>query len=438
MSQVASPLHSTSPVVADRPSGARPIGESVPTEIAGRFILKSEIGRGGMCAVYRAEHRYSRRAVAVKLLLPKRARQPDMQARLLREAVALGRIRHENVLQILDAGVDGDHPFLVLELMEGRTLDGIITSRGFLPVGETVHIVRRIASAIEAAHRLGIIHRDVKPENVFVAQGQGTDIVKLGDFGLAHTPNDSAGAPRLTGHGVILGTPEYMSPDQLLSKPATPKADIWALGILLHECLTGRVPYSGNYYDVLLQTATATTPPVGEFGNEIPAPLVAIINRALSQNEREQFATASELIAALDATNMACEELHVLSSAAKARRESVVEAPKRAFTRAPFVTPIRIDSQGGSLEGQCQNISAGGMMILMHKDLPLGTTLEVRFSLPGSGRVAICPATVRWSKKCDPNSRHRYALGLEYFYLDGRVDAEIRQYIELMGEDTTP
>ncbi len=407
--------------------------ESMPTEVAGRFIMKREIGRGGMCAVFRAEHRYSRRAVAVKLLLPALAKKSDMRARLLREAVALGRIRHDNVVQVLDAGIDGDTPFLVLELMEGRTLEGILAARGSLTAPETVHIVRRVASALEAAHRSGVIHRDVKPGNVFIVQGPVTDGVKLGDFGLAHTPSEDAlGAPKLTGHGVVIGTPEYMSPDQLLALPSTPRNDIWALGILLYECLTGKVPFVGSYYDVLVQATAARAPVPTDFPEDVPPALVGIITRALSPSPTTQYRSAAEMVAALDETKLACTDLRILSGSPEARR-TVAEAPKRAHVRAPFVTPIRIDGKGVSAEGRCENISSGGLMVFLSEEVPLGTAVNMRFCLPISGRVETCAATVRWSKKNEPTARHRFAIGLEFFYLQPEVEAEVLQYVALMG-----
>ncbi len=388
-----------------------------------------------MCFVYRAEHRYSRRAVAVKLLLPALAKQRDMRARLLREAVALGRIRHDNVVQVLDAGVDGENPFLVLELMEGRTLEGILAARGSLTVSDAVHVVRRVASAIDAAHRCGVIHRDVKPGNVFIVQGVQTDGVKLGDFGLAYTQSDETnGAPKLTGHGVIIGTPEYMSPDQLMSMPASPRSDIWALGILLYECLTGRVPFAGNYYDVLVQTTAARAPIVFGLDSDVPEPLADIINRALSPVAEKQFRSAAEMVKALDATDLGSANLRLLSGSPDGRR-TLAEAPKRAHIRAPFVAPVRVDAAGESMDGQSQDLSAGGLMIFASRELPLGSAVDIRFCLPASGRVATCAATVRWVKKSEPTSRYRYALGLEFFGLEPDVSAEILQYVQVMGDE---
>ena len=422
-------MHDGSP-----PSPRKGKSELDNTEVSRRFLLKREIGRGGMCVVYAAEHRYTRRNVAIKLLSDSASGKRDLCARLLREAAALGRLRHENILQALDAGVDNEgSPYLVLELVDGRTLDDILTVRGHLSPGEAVTIVRGVASALGAAHRRGIIHRDVKPGNVFVANGPDGETVKLGDFGLAYVPNDHESAPRLTGQGVIIGTPEYMGPEQLMSQPVSLQFDIWALGVLLHELLTGEVPFVGNYHDVLLQTMASNKPAVAGPSPLIPESLVPVINRSLSRTPEVRYQNVDDFLAALDACPVKPQKLSLLAGNIQRANN---EAAKRAQVRVPYRAPARVDLEGGKrLEGRCDNISLGGVLMHLSEDLAVGTPVHICFALPASGLVTTLPTTVRWVKRLDGVGHLKYAIGFEFHYLDKKSEDEIRAYVEYVGEN---
>jgi len=224
----------------------------IGTTVDRRYLLKREIARGGAGAVFEAEHIYTQRSVALKLLLPEQRSAPEPRARLLREALALSAARHPGVVAALDAGETEDGtPYLVLELLEGRSLEGILAVRRRIAAAEVAWIGAAICEALAAAHRRGIIHRDIKPSNVFVARDeQGNEVVKVFDFGVARVPSEKN---KLTQDGALLGTPEYMAPEQLLAREVDGRTDLYAVGVTLYECLAGVVPFEGNFGEVLLK-----------------------------------------------------------------------------------------------------------------------------------------------------------------------------------------
>ncbi len=300
---------------SQRPGGAVSL---LGTTIGGRYRLDSVLGEGGMGTVYGAEHLLMRKRVALKVLHPDMSRQPDVVARFEREAMAAGHIDHPNIAAATDFGKleDGSF-FLVLELIVGDNLREVI-SRGPLPVHRALHIAKQITSALSRAHALGVVHRDVKADNVMlITRGADTDFVKILDFGIAKVPlMDQAAAPAssasplsgpsskvLTQMGMIYGTPDYMSPEQALGQPVDGRADLYAVGVVLFEMLTGKRPfYHENMATLLGMHVTAPVPAMSEVapGVSVPAPVEAIVRRLLAKDPVGRFGTADELEAALD------------------------------------------------------------------------------------------------------------------------------------------
>ncbi|HEX3346123.1 MAG TPA: serine/threonine-protein kinase, partial [Polyangiaceae bacterium] len=237
------------------------VGDVVDT----RYELRRLIARGGMSLVFEAHHKFTRRAVALKLLPEELRGKRDIRGRLLREAYALTAVRHPGFVEVLDAGVCGEHgPYVVLEMLEGRTLDGILAARRRLPVADTVQVARQVCEAVAHANARGVVHRDVKPSNVFVARSEiGEETVKLIDLGVAAVAEErlEENDRKLTQAHEVVGTPEYMAPEQLWGREIDARTDVYAIGMSLFECLTGEVPYVGSYPDVLVQVAKATEPP---------------------------------------------------------------------------------------------------------------------------------------------------------------------------------
>ena len=237
------------------------VGETVDT----RYELRRLIARGGMGLVFEAHHRFTRRAVALKLLPDDLRGKKEIRGRLLREAHALTAVRHPGFVEVLDAGVCGEHgPYLVLEMLDGRTLDGILAARRRLAIADTVQIGRQVCDAIAHANGRGVVHRDLKPSNLFIARNEiGEETLKLIDLGVAAVAEEQLEQHdrKLTQAHEVVGTPEYMAPEQLWGREVDARTDVYAIGMSLFECLTGEVPYLGTYPDVLVQVSNATEPP---------------------------------------------------------------------------------------------------------------------------------------------------------------------------------
>jgi serine/threonine-protein kinase len=296
-----------------RPGGSAGL---LGTTIGGRYRLDSILGEGGMGTVYAAEHLLMRKRVALKVLHPDMSRVPDVVARFEREAMAAGHIDHPNIAAATDFGKleDGSF-FLVLELVVGDNLRDVIT-RGPLETGRAVHIAMQIASALSRAHSLGVVHRDLKPDNVMlITRGADLDFVKVLDFGIAKVPLLEPGAPQapepsplsgsskvLTQMGMIYGTPDYMSPEQALGQAVDGRADLYALGVLLFEMLTGKRPFQhGNLATLLGLHVAAPVPAMSDVAPTVtvPAPIEAVVRRLMAKDPAQRFATAEELETAL-------------------------------------------------------------------------------------------------------------------------------------------
>jgi len=206
----------------------------------GRYTLRRQIARGGQGAVLEGEHRVTQARVAVKTLIRPALEMAEAHARLILEARILGAVRHPGLVAIHDAGTCEKHgPYLVLEMIEGRPLDGILLTRRKLPVGQAVAIARQLCDALSEVHHHGIVHRDVKPANLLIEATRGSDRVQLIDFGIATMgagERPAEASSKLTKAGEILGTIEYMAPEQLMTTgPVDGRADVYAVGVVLYE-----------------------------------------------------------------------------------------------------------------------------------------------------------------------------------------------------------
>jgi serine/threonine-protein kinase len=216
--------------------------------IAGRYRLEARIGEGGMGIVYRARHVLIDRVVAVKLIRPDLRGETHLRAWMLREARAANRVDHAHIIDIHDIGeTDDGELYLVMEYLVGSPLSAEI-GRGPMPIQRAVDILEQMGAALTRAHDLGVVHRDLKSDNILItARGGRKDFVKILDFGLAALAHD----PRLAPKGAVFGTPEYMSPEQARGETAGPQSDLYALGILFFEMLTGQLPFRSSDRDTL-------------------------------------------------------------------------------------------------------------------------------------------------------------------------------------------
>jgi serine/threonine protein kinase len=266
----------------------------------GRWRLERELGEGATARVFAARHVDVARRAAVKVLHTERTLDPVARERFTREADAAARVRHPNVVPLLDAGIEDGVAYVVMDLIEGETLAAHLARHGRLAPERTVRLARDLAAGLAAVHACGIVHRDVKPSNVLL-QPAGDDLVPvLVDFGAAWFADPASGGT-LTLRGELIGTPAYMSPEQGAGLALDARADVYALGVLLYECLTGRKPYEGPTWQATLMAATrGGCPTVRALRPEIPAGLDRIVQRAMSPDRDARFPTADALRHALE------------------------------------------------------------------------------------------------------------------------------------------
>jgi serine/threonine-protein kinase len=272
-------------------------------QTVGNYRVVSKLGEGAMGSVFLAEHPIIGRKVALKVIHPHLARNPEVVARFVNEATAINRIGHQHIVEVTDFGrtPTGDFYF-VMEHLEGYTLAHMIERRAPLEVARAIGIAAEIADALVAAHARGVIHRDLKPENVFiVARAEDPFFVKVLDFGLAKLVRET-GAPRHeTRKGIVLGTPYYMAPEQCEGRgQLDERADIYALGVVLFEMLTGHLPFGGDdLAEVLLKQISVPPPAVRSLMPDVPEALDLVVRRALAKRPADRFPTMEALRRAL-------------------------------------------------------------------------------------------------------------------------------------------
>jgi serine/threonine protein kinase len=273
--------------------------------LAEKYRIVRFMGEGGMGAVYEAQHEVVGRRFAVKFLHTDLARRQDILDRFKREARAAGELESENIASVIDFGQTQDGiPYLVMELLQGEDLAHLLAREGKLPVVRAVNLVIQACRGIEAAHAAGIIHRDLKPENLFVCRrGDGSDLVKILDFGIAKLAGTALDvvAASVTNPGATLGTPFYMPPEQARGENAIDhRADIYGLGVILFEALSGQKPHPGDSYNVILyHILTQPAVPLASLRPGLPDGLAELVHLALSPDPNARPASAKELAHAL-------------------------------------------------------------------------------------------------------------------------------------------
>jgi len=281
----------------------------VGATVAGRYQIIRRIGEGGMGAVYEAKHAIIGKRVAVKVLLEKFLTKSDFVARLLQEARLASAIGHEHIVDVTDFGTTDDgRAFVVMEFLEGESLAQLVMREAPLPVERALRIARQVASALGAAHAKGIVHRDIKPENVYLIQRGDGDFIKVVDFGISKavksTQGDDAPDYRLTHTGLLLGTPLYMSPEQARGEEDLDhRVDVWALGVLLYECLTGEVPFrANNYLGIISQVLTHEAIPPSKLRPElgISEAVETVVMHAMEKDRARRYASMADVEADID------------------------------------------------------------------------------------------------------------------------------------------
>jgi serine/threonine-protein kinase len=286
-----------------------PVDPLIGSTLAERYRVIRRIGEGGMGLVYEAEHAVIEKRVAIKVLRDDFSSRPEVVERFELEAKSASRIGHEHIVDISDFGLTpSGSSYFVMEFLEGEDLANILAREGTLSAPRAVHILTQCCRALGAAHAKGIVHRDIKPENVFLThRGDNPDFVKIVDFGIAKMSDlETEGAPgrKLTKTGMIFGTPEYMSPEQAAGKSLDHRVDTYALGVILYECIVGRVPFVGDtFMGVLTQHMFEDPPPLRTVNPtvNVSPEIEEVIYMALSKSPDERFQSMADLEAAMAA-----------------------------------------------------------------------------------------------------------------------------------------
>jgi tetratricopeptide (TPR) repeat protein len=272
------------------------------TVLAGRFRIESMLGMGGMGVVYRATDLDLGVPVAIKVLRPEMAARPDAFERFRNELLLARQVSSPHVLRIHDIARDGERWLISMDFVDGKPLDRVLDERGALPVDEALAIARQVALGLAAAHAQGVVHRDLKPSNVLVdAEGRAW----VGDFGIARSLGGSGG---LTRTGQVIGTPDYLSPEQARAEPVDARSDLYTLGLVLYEMLSGRLPFSGGTpAEAISQRMVATPAPIRKLRSDAPAWVERLLVRLLQTRPSRRFQDAQSVVRAIEAKHVAAD-----------------------------------------------------------------------------------------------------------------------------------
>ena len=299
--------------------------------LAGKYKIEELIKSGGMGSVYRGKHVLMDKTVAIKVLRPSLALDHSVVARFSREAKAASRISHPNAVIVTDFGEDENGVvFLVMEYLDGRTLKDVIKSEGPMMLDRAIDIIRQVSGALDVAHVQGVIHRDLKSDNIMLSRTHGNEWAKVLDFGIAKIQQPEGMRDiEITAANLVVGTPQYMSPEQCSqSGPIDPRSDIYSLGVIVFEMLAGRVPFSGESPTVIMMKHVQEPPPsLLTVRSDLPAAVDDVVRRALSKQPGDRFASAGELAEALSRAALATDELATSRATVAGAPDTVPNAP---------------------------------------------------------------------------------------------------------------
>ncbi|HKV75228.1 MAG TPA: protein kinase [Gemmatimonadales bacterium] len=307
--------------------------------LAERYHIKKKLGEGGMGQVYLAEHVKMGRRCAVKIMTAGLSNDPEAVGRFNREAANASRIAHPNVCAIYDFGETAEGLiYLAMEFIEGQSLTDFLHDTGPLPLPRAAAILSQAADALQAAHDLGIVHRDLKPDNIMISSVRGRDVVKVVDFGIAKATGSDAMSQKVTRTGLVVGTPEYMSPEQLTGDALDGRSDIYSLGLVFYRMITGVLPFkSDSAQEAMVKRLTEDPAPlaVAFAGGRFPPRLQEVVNHSLARSPMERYGTAAEF--GRDVASVAGTMTGTVDT------ESATQAVKRMSGASATVPQTRID-----------------------------------------------------------------------------------------------
>ncbi|MFN8497686.1 MAG: protein kinase [Anaerolineae bacterium] len=304
------------------------------TLIDNRYRTDAEVGQGGMAIVYRAYDERLARPVAIKMMRPQFAGDPTFLARFRREAVALANLLHPNLAAVWDSGETGGIPFIVMEYVDGDNLKTHIVAEAPMPADRVIALMIQVCEGVGAAHRAGLVHRDLKPQNILLTRGGQ---VKVTDFGIARSV--AATAVSRTQTGQVWGTAQYIAPEQAAGQQISPATDVYSLGVIMFEMLTGRLPFEGDSPIALAtQHLQAEPPPLRSVNPKVPRGLEMIVTRAMQKRPEARYPDADALCSALKAYQRLGEQITGPIPVAAAGA-AVVQPTRPATASAPRATP---------------------------------------------------------------------------------------------------
>ncbi|HEX5761704.1 MAG TPA: protein kinase [Solirubrobacterales bacterium] len=306
---------------------SQPSSSMIGTLLSGRYRLEAKLGSGGMSTVYLARDDTLDRPVAVKVMHREMSEQEDQLQRFRQEARAVAKLSHPNVVSVIDAGEDGGHPYIVFEYVKGETLKQRIKREGALDVQDAIAYAIEVARGLGVAHARNMVHRDIKPQNVLIDE-EGR--AKLTDFGISRQLEQDG----VTATGRVLGTTDYVAPEQAMGKPVDPRSDVYSLGVVLYEMLVGQVPFSADsQVGVAMKHVNEELPDVQRRRPEVSAAVALVVERATAKDPAERYQTVAEMVDDLE-TALEVEAARAGSTTGEAT--SVLEAvppPKRKLSR---------------------------------------------------------------------------------------------------------
>ena len=303
--------------------------------IGGRYELEQLVGTGGMSSVYRAHDTLLERRVALKILHDAYAEDDEYVERFRREARAVAQLAHPNIVTVIDRGEDDGRQFIVFEYVEGENLKELLMRTGPLPISRVVELALEMARALSFAHQLGLVHRDVKPQNVLL---NGDGRAKMTDFGIARSLDVDRG---VTDSGTILGTSFYIAPEQAKGERIDAQTDIYSLGCVLFELLTARVPFEGeSFVAVAMRHVNDPAPDVRELRTDVPPRLAALVARALEKDPAARFRTMQEVIVELEAVQDELEDATDPERTMIVSQPLVVSTSRRRRSRLPILLVV--------------------------------------------------------------------------------------------------